>query len=54
MWLDVPLDIQNTEVDVKYMEKYTPEKEAEGRGSVCASLSCSSAVKKSLQSSLAL
>lgn len=34
VWLDVPLDIQNTEVDVKYMEKYTPEKEAEGRVSL--------------------
>lgn len=34
VWLDVPLDIQNTEVDVKYMEKYTPEKETEGRVSV--------------------
>lgn len=34
VWVDVPLDIQNTQLDLKYMEKYTPEKEAEGRVTV--------------------
>ena len=34
MWLDVPLDIQNTQVDLQYMEKFVPEKEAEGRVSL--------------------
>ncbi|MCI9445999.1 MAG: thiamine pyrophosphate-binding protein [Lachnospiraceae bacterium] len=31
VWVDVPLDIQNMQVDVKYMEKYIPVQEAEGR-----------------------
>lgn len=31
VWVDVPLDIQSRQVDLKYMEHYTPEKEADGR-----------------------
>ncbi len=31
VWVDVPLDIQNTQIDLRFMEKYVPEKEAEGR-----------------------
>lgn len=31
VWIDVPLDIQNTQVDFKYLEKYVPEKIPEGR-----------------------
>lgn len=31
VWIDVPLDIQNTQVDVKYMEKYVPESVDESR-----------------------
>lgn len=31
VWIDVPLDIQNTQVDLKYLEKYVPEKIPEGR-----------------------
>ena len=34
VWIDVPLDIQNTVVDEKYLEKYVPEKESEGRVSL--------------------
>lgn len=34
VWVDVPLDIQNTQIDLKYMEKYTAEKEPEGRVSL--------------------
>lgn len=34
VWVDVPLDIQNTQIDLKYMEKYVPEKEPEGRVTV--------------------
>lgn len=34
VWVDVPLDIQNTQVDLKYMEKYVPEKEPMGRVTV--------------------
>lgn len=34
VWIDVPLDIQNTQVDLKYMEKYTPEEVQEGRVTV--------------------
>lgn len=34
VWIDVPLDIQNTQVDLKYMEKYTPEEAQEGRVTV--------------------
>lgn len=30
VWVDVPLDIQNTQIDLKYMEKYIPE-EPEGK-----------------------
>ncbi|MDD3138567.1 MAG: thiamine pyrophosphate-binding protein [Lachnospiraceae bacterium] len=31
VWVDVPLDIQNSQIDLKYMEKYTPDKEEAGR-----------------------
>lgn len=31
VWIDVPLDIQNTQVDLKYLEKYVSEKIPEGR-----------------------
>lgn len=31
VWVDVPLDIQNTQVDLKYMEKYVSEEEPESR-----------------------
>ncbi len=31
VWIDVPLDIQNTQIDLRYMEKYTPAAEPEGR-----------------------
>lgn len=31
VWIDVPLDIQKSEVDVKHQEKYIPENEPEGR-----------------------
>lgn len=34
VWIDVPLDIQNMQVDLKYMEKYIPEKKEEGRVTV--------------------
>lgn len=34
VWIDVPLDIQKTEVNEKYLEKYEPEKEPEGRVTV--------------------
>lgn len=34
VWVDVPLDIQNMQVDLKYMEKYVPEKEPIGRVTV--------------------
>lgn len=34
VWLDVPLDIQKMEVDEKFLEKYVPEKEPEGRVSL--------------------
>lgn len=34
VWVDVPLDIQNTQVNLKYMEKYIPEKVGEGRVSI--------------------
>lgn len=34
VWIDVPLDIQKAEVNEKYLEKYIPEKEDEGRISV--------------------
>lgn len=34
VWIDVPLDIQNTQVDLKYMEKYVPEEEKPGRVTV--------------------
>ncbi|MDO4343720.1 MAG: thiamine pyrophosphate-binding protein [Eubacteriales bacterium] len=34
VWIDVPLDIQKMEVNEKYLEKYVPEKEAEGRVSL--------------------
>lgn len=34
VWVDVPLDIQNTQVNLKYMEKYIPEKAGEGRVSI--------------------
>lgn len=31
VWVDVPLDIQNAQIDLKYMEKFVPESEKEGR-----------------------
>ncbi len=31
VWIDVPLDIQSTQINEKYMEKYIPEKPVEGR-----------------------
>lgn len=31
VWIDVPLDVQNMQVDLKYMEKYVPERKAESR-----------------------
>lgn len=31
VWIDVPLDIQKSPVDLKYMEKYVPEPMPEGR-----------------------
>lgn len=31
VWIDVPLDIQSTQVDIKYMEKFEPEPEVQGR-----------------------
>lgn len=34
VWIDVPLDIQKAEVNEKYLEKYVPEKEPEGRVSL--------------------
>lgn len=34
VWVDVPLDIQNTQVNLRYMKKYVPEKEPEGRVSL--------------------
>ncbi|MCI8483291.1 MAG: thiamine pyrophosphate-binding protein [Lachnospiraceae bacterium] len=34
VWIDVPLDIQSAQVDLKYMEKYIPEKEKDGRVTV--------------------
>lgn len=34
VWIDVPLDIQNTQVDTKYMEKYIPKSDTEGRVTV--------------------
>lgn len=34
VWIDVPLDIQNTQIDLKFMEKYTAEAEPEGRVSL--------------------
>lgn len=34
VWIDVPLDIQKAEVPVKFLEKYQPEIEPEGRVSV--------------------
>ena len=34
VWIDVPLDIQNTQVDLKFMQKYTPEPLKEGRISI--------------------
>lgn len=34
VWIDVPLDIQKAEVNEKYLEKYIPEKEPEGRVSL--------------------
>lgn len=34
VWVDVPLDIQNTQIELKYMEKYVPAKEEEGRVSL--------------------
>ena len=34
VWLDVPLDIQNAQVDTKYLEKYIPEEEIESRVTV--------------------
>lgn len=34
VWIDVPLDIQNKSVDLKYMEKFVPGERQEGRVSV--------------------
>lgn len=34
VWVDVPLDIQNTQIDVRYMEKYIPEQEAKGQATL--------------------
>lgn len=34
VWIDVPLDIQKADVDDRYLEKYTLEKETEGRVSL--------------------
>lgn len=34
VWVDVPLDIQNMQVDLKYMEKFVPEEKKNGRVSV--------------------
>lgn len=34
VWIDVPLDIQKAEVNKKYLEKFIPEKESEGRVSL--------------------
>lgn len=34
VWVDVPLDIQNTQIDLKYMEKFQPEQQHEGRVTV--------------------
>lgn len=34
VWVDVPLDIQNTQVDTKHLEHYAPEQETEGRFSL--------------------
>lgn len=34
VWIDVPLDIQNTQIDLKYMEKFIPEEEKQGRVSL--------------------
>lgn len=34
VWIDVPLDIQKAEVNEKYLERYVPEKEPEGRVSL--------------------
>lgn len=31
VWIDVPLDIQNTQVDLKYLEEYVPEELPAGR-----------------------
>lgn len=31
VWIDVPLDIQNAQLNLKYLEKYIPEKETVGR-----------------------
>lgn len=31
VWIDVPLDIQSSQIDLKYTEKYTPEPIKEGR-----------------------
>lgn len=31
VWIDVPLDIQNTKVDIEHLVKYVPEREREGR-----------------------
>ena len=47
VWLEVPLDIQSTQVDLKYQEKYVPEPRSEGR------LSVRQAVKKAYQMLLA-
>lgn len=34
VWVDVPLDIQNSQVDERFLEKYVPEKTEEGRVSL--------------------
>lgn len=34
VWIDVPLDIQNFEVNEKYLEKYVPEEELNGKVSL--------------------
>ena len=39
VWVDVPLDIQNTQVDPRYMEKYVPEDSMESRGSIKQAIS---------------
>lgn len=34
VWIDVPLDIQNMQIDIKYMDKFLPEEESHGRVTV--------------------